>query len=68
MPLAGTINNSHPTTPDLVENLIITEAPIGIAHIDFSERVVQRFIIRTIGSQAQTKQTIQTKTASNARR
>jgi hypothetical protein len=67
MPLAGTINNSHPAMPDLVENLIITEAPIGIAYVDLSEHVFQRFIIRSIGSQTQTEQTIQTKAASNAR-
>jgi hypothetical protein len=66
MPLAGTINNSHPAMPDLVENLIIAEAPIGIAHIDLSEHLFQRFIIRSIGSQTPIEQTIQTKAASDA--
>ena len=66
MPLAGTINNSHPTMRDLVENLIIAEPPIGIAHIDLREHVFQRFIIRSIGSQTPTEQTIQTKAACNA--
>ena len=67
MPLAGTINNPHAAMPDLVENLIIADPPIGIAHIDLSEHIFQRFIIRSIGSQTSTEQTIQTKAASNAR-
>jgi hypothetical protein len=47
--------------------LIIAKPPIGIAHIDLSEHIFQRFIIRSIGSQTSTEQTIQTKAASNAR-
>ena len=44
--------------PDLVENLIVAEPAIGIAHIDLKEHVFQRFIIRSIGSQTPTEQTI----------
>jgi hypothetical protein len=53
--------------PDLVENLIITQPPIGIAHIDLIEHVLQRFIIRSVGSQTPIEQAIQTKAASDAR-
>ncbi len=53
--------------PDLIENLIIAQPPIGIAHIDLREHVFERFIIRSIGSQTPTEQTIQTKAASHAR-
>src|SRR5581483_3557199 len=67
MPLPGAINDSHPAMPDLFENLIITQPPIGIADIDFSQHVFQRFTIGSISSQTSIEQTIQTKTASNAR-
>ena len=66
MPLAGAINNSHAAMPDLVEHLIIANTPIGIAHIDLSEHIFQRFIIGSIGSKTSMEQTIQTKAASNA--
>jgi hypothetical protein len=53
--------------PDLFENLIITQPPIGVTHIDFSEQVLQRFIIRSMSSQTLMEQTIQTKTAYDTR-
>ncbi len=54
--------------PDLFENLIIAQPPIGIAHINFSQHVFQRFIIRSIRSQTPIEQTIQAKATSDARR
>ena len=51
--------------PDFFENLIIAEASIGVAQIDLSKQVLQRFISRSIISKTLMKQTIQTETTCN---
>src|SRR5882724_4345525 len=67
MPLPGAINNPHPATPDLFENLIIAQSPIGIAHVDFSEHVLQRFSVVSVSAKTTVEQTTQTKTPRHAR-
>jgi len=67
MPLPGAINNPHPATPDLFQNLIIAQPPIGIADIDFSKHVLQRFAVVSISAETATEQTSQTKTSPDAR-
>jgi hypothetical protein len=44
MPLPRPINEPHPAAPYFFQNLIIAHPPIGIAHIEFAEHVIKRFI------------------------
>ena len=66
MAFPGAINNPDPATPDLFDNLIITQPPIGIAHVDFSEHVLERFLVASISAQTLMQQTGQTETAPHA--
>lgn len=43
MPLTGTINNAHPTTPDLFQNFVITQAPFLVANVDSRQQRLERF-------------------------
>ena len=35
--LTRAVNDSHAAAPDFFQNLIVTDPPIGIAHVDFVE-------------------------------
>jgi hypothetical protein len=61
--LAGTINDAHTATPDLLEDLIISQPPTGVAHIDSSEFVSKHFVVASLSVQPLMEQTRQTETA-----
>ena len=65
VPLPRAINDAHAAAPDLFENLVITQPPIGVAHIDSSEHVLERFMVASISAQTLIQQTGQTETAPN---
>ena len=39
--LARTINHAHAAAPDLVENLVIAQAPLLVRHVDFTEHAFE---------------------------
>jgi hypothetical protein len=77
VPLPRAINNAHPATPDFFQNLIITQPPIGVAQVDFTERILERFYIVAVARltylrrgflrQALREQTAQAKSPFDAR-
>src|SRR6267143_3259419 len=67
MPLPRSIDNPHPATPDFFQNLVITEPPIGVAHLDFIEDALERFVILSLGAQTSIQQAVQAQTAANPR-
>ena len=59
---ARAIDDAHPAAPDLVQNLIVAEPPIGDrAHRSQTASVFQRFIIRSIGPDPDRADTTQAK-------
>jgi len=67
MPLPGPINHAHSAPSDFFQNLIIAHSPVGIAHFDFAEHIIERFTVVAVGVQTLREQTAQTKTASDTR-
>ncbi len=70
MSLSRPVNDAHPAAPDLFQNLIVPDVPIGIEHADFAEHVIQRFIRAiavSISADALCEETTQAKTTANAR-
>src|SRR4029077_17892313 len=45
MSLSRPINDAHPATPDLLQNLVIAYSPIGVAHLDFTKCILQRLSV-----------------------
>ena len=41
--LSRAINYSHPTAPDFFQNFIMTEAPLFVRHVRFSEDTFEHF-------------------------
>src|ERR671918_2712055 len=69
MPLPGTINDAHSAASDFFQDLIFAQPPIGVAHFNFTEHVLERFICltRAVGvPHALREQTPQTKSRSDA--
>src|SRR5438046_9048137 len=77
VPLPRAINHAHPAAPDLFQNLIIAQPPVGVAHVDFTKYILQRFSVlalavltclrRRLLRQALRKQTTQSKSPFDAR-
>src|SRR5262249_55931425 len=65
--LARAINDAHTATPDFLQDLIVANAPISIAHIDLIEHRLQRFRGLSIAAERALQHTIQTKPAPYAR-
>jgi len=38
--LARFIDHAHPATPDFLEDLVIADAPLGTANVNFFEHVI----------------------------
>ena len=67
MSLARAINDAHPPASDFFQNLIITDAPIGIAHVDFAEQPLESALIFALRAETTQQQAIQTKPTPDAR-
>src|SRR5262249_41106311 len=66
MTLARPIDDAHAAATNFFKDLIVADAPIGVAKIDFIEHCLETFLPLDI-SEAALQQTIQTKTAPNPR-
>ena len=67
--MSRTINDAYAAAPDFFKDLIIAYSPLGVPYIEFAKHVLKRFLrLRRRNSSAETlsKQTVQTKTASDA--
>ena len=58
MPLTCAINNAHSAAPDLIEDLIIAQSPIGVAHIHFIEHAFQTIVVVSLGAEAAIEQAV----------
>src|SRR5438270_1472426 len=67
MPLSRPVNDAHPATPDFFQNLVITEPPIDVAHVDFIEDALERLVILSLSAQTSIEQAVQAQTAANPR-
>jgi hypothetical protein len=58
--LTRAINDAHAAAPDFFQDLIIPNAPIGIANIDLIENRLQRLGVFSFAPESAAQQTIQT--------
>ena len=52
MPLARAIDHAHAAASDFFQDLIIADAPIGVANIDFVEDHLERFLLLDVEKRA----------------
>jgi hypothetical protein len=67
MALACAVDDAHSASPYFLEDLIIAEAPLGIADVYGSEHLIERLGAVSIGFQTALEQAIQTEAASDPR-
>ncbi len=65
--LARAINNTHAAASDFFQNLIIRDAPIGIAHVDLVEHLLECLRRFHSGVESEAEHAMQAKAASQAR-
>src|SRR5712691_7948747 len=43
MPLPSAVNHTHATAPDLLQDFVISEMPLGVRHVRFGEHAFESF-------------------------
>src|SRR5438094_1848493 len=67
MTLARAINDAHPAASDFLQDLIIANPPIGIAHVDVIENLFERLRGLSFAAEGAAEHAIQAKPAPYAR-